>query len=112
MKTNQTISKSALETAFYCYEDIDHLTNDLVLTIRNTEWLNEKLTENRRSKTTAIAFYSLFEIVKIAGNLPKGYYVSNPQMKKFIIERFDLPYEQVLNATVQELEKIRNEYLN
>lgn len=112
MKTNQHISKDALNTAFFCIADVEHLTNEIVLIVRNTQWLNSKLIENRRSKIHSIAFASLFEMVKNCGALPKGYYISNPQMKKFIEERFDDTYQNVLSDACKELEEIRNDYLN
>lgn len=112
MKTNQYISKDALANAFYCICDVEHLTNEIIITVRNTEWLNSKLIENRRSKIHSIAFSALFEIVKNNGGLPKGYYISNPQMKKFVEERFEDDYKSVLADACRELEIVRNNYLN
>lgn len=111
MKTNQHISKDALENAFAYIVSIEHLTNEIVLTVRNTEYLNSQLIDNRRSKIHSIAFRALFEIVGNSRELPQGYYVSNPQMKKFIEERFYNDYQNVLADACRELEIIRNDYL-
>lgn len=112
MKTNALISKDALINAFSNIVDVEHLTSEILITVRNTEWLNSKLIENRRSKIHSIAFGSLFEIVKNNGGMPKGYYISNPQMKKFIEEHFGDNYQNVLADACRDLEIIRNNYLD
>lgn len=112
MKTNSLISKDALENAYAYIVDVEHLTNEVFLTAINTRYLWEKLTENRRSKIHSIAFRALFEIVENNGGLPTDYYVSNPQMKKFLEERFGDTYQNLLADACRELEDYRKDHFN
>ena len=111
MKTNQTISKNALSDAFYHITDKKRLTDEIILVVKNTSLLYGKLLNDCRSKIHSIAFYALFEIVKNSRSLPVGYYVSNPQMKKFLLENYGSDYQDLLIDACKELEKIRNEHL-
>ena len=114
MKTNAQKSREVLETLFYCYDDVEDLTNELLLFIRNNEWLNSALIENRRKQIHSIAYNSLFAYVDELDPTfkRKGYYISSPQMKAFILHKWEMDYKELLAPLCKELEKIRNNYLN
>lgn len=113
MKTNAQKSRELLETLFYTYDDVEDLTNELLLFIRNHEPLNTALIENRRKQIHSIAYQSLFdyanELDPTFGR--KGYYISSPQMKAFILHKWEMDYKELLAPLCKELGKIRNDYL-
>lgn len=113
MKTNAQKSRELLETLFYTYDDVEELTNELLLFIRNDNHLNGALIENRRKQIHSIAYQSLFDY---ANELDptfrrKGYYISSPQMKAFILDKWEIDYKELLAPLCKELSKIREEYL-
>lgn len=113
MKTNAQETRELLETLFYTYNDVEDLTNELLLFIRNFEPLNTALIENRRRQIHSIAYQSLFDY---ANELDptfrrKGYYISSPQMKAFILHKWEMDYKALLAPLCKELEKIREDYL-
>lgn len=115
MKTIKTKSYAVLENAFYNYDEIDALTNELLLYIRNDERLNTALIESRRTKIHSIAFNSMIAYaVEIAGDIhfqKRNLYISSPQLKAFILEKWGMDYKELLQPLCKELEEIRNNYL-
>lgn len=113
MKTNAQKSRELLETVFYSYDDVEDLTNELLLFIRNNERLNTSLIENRRTKIHSIAYNSLFDYVdELYPTFRRsGYYISSPQMKAFILDKWGMDYKALLAPLCKELEKIREDYL-
>lgn len=113
MKTNAQKSREVLETIFYYYDDVEDLTNELLLFIRNNNQLNSALIENRRTKIHSIAYRSMFEYVYELDRTFRfaDYYISNPQMKAFILHKWKMDYKKLLAPLCKELSKIREDYL-
>ena len=113
MKTNAQKSREVLKTVFYYYDDVEDLTNELLLFIRNNKQLNSALIENRRTKIHSIAWRSMFEYVYELDRTFRlaGYYVSSPQMKAFILDKWEMGYQSLLAPLCKELSKIREDYL-
>lgn len=113
MKTNTQKSRYHLKNVFYNLDDVEDLTNELLLFIRNNEWLNSALIENRRKQIHSIAWRSMFEYADFVDNglRKQGYYVSNPQMKAFILDKWGMGYQSLLAPLCKELQKIREDYL-
>lgn len=113
MKTNAQKSREVLETIFYYYDDVEDLTNELLLFIRNNEWLNSALIENRRKQIHSIAWRSMFEYVYELDRAFRlaDYYISSPQMKAFILHKWKMDYKKLLAPLYKELSKIREDYL-
>lgn len=115
MKTIKTKSYAILENAFYGYDEIQALTNELLLYIRNDERLNGCLIESRRVKIHSIAFNSMLAYaVEIAEDVHfkrRELYISNSQLKGFIVEKWGVDYKELLKPLCKELEEIRNNYL-
>lgn len=113
MKTSAVKSRYHLENVFYNLDEQEDLTNELLLFIRNYEPLNTALIENRRKQIHSIARQSLFDYVNELDPTfrRKGYYISSPQMKAFILHKWEMDYKELLAPLCKELEKIRNDYL-
>lgn len=113
MKTNAQKSREVLETLFYNFDDVEDLKNELLLFIRNYEPLNTALIENRRKQIHSIAWQSMFDYVDELDPTfrRKGFYISSPQMKAFILHKWEMDYKALLAPLCKELEKIRNDYL-
>lgn len=113
MKTNAQKSRNVLNTLFYCFDEQEDLTNELLLFIRNYEPLNSALIENRRTQIHSIAWRSMFEYVYELDRTFRlaGYYISSPQMKAFILHKWEMDYKALLAPLCKELSKIREDYL-
>lgn len=113
MKTNAIKSRYHLENVFYNLDEQEDLTNELLLFICNDNRLNSALIENRRKQIHSIAYQSMFDYVDFIDNglRKKGYYISSPQMKAFILHKWEMDYKELLAPLCKELSKIREDYL-
>ena len=113
MKTNAQKSREYLENVFYLFDDVERLTEELLIFIRNDNRLNSALIENRRKQIHSIAYQSLFEYADFVDNSlrKQGYYISSPQMKAFILHKWEMDYKKLLAPLCKELSKIREDYL-
>lgn len=115
MKTIQSKSYAVLENAFFDYDDIDNLTNELLLYIRNNERLNTALIDKQQTKIHSIAFSSMLAYaVEIAGDIEfkrRDLSITNAHLKSFILEKWGVDHKELLKPLCKELEKIRNNYL-
>nr|DAM87757.1 MAG TPA: hypothetical protein [Caudoviricetes sp.] len=75
--------------------------------------MNSALIENRKTKIHSIAWRSMFEYADFVDNglRKQGYYVSSPQMKAFILDKWEMGYQSLLAPLCKELQKIREDYL-
>lgn len=113
MKTKAEFTRPYLENVFYLFDEVEHLTEELLIFIRNNKQLNSTLIESRRTKIHSIAWRSMFLYADFVDNSlsKQGYYVSSPQMKAFILNKWAMGYQRLLAPLCKELSKIREDYL-
>lgn len=113
MKTNIKISKEAFSEWFNCYMEWRNYEEQIqelyAIAINNDYRFYADFMRSRRIKAHSFAFYAV--ILAVKPFMPSGYYLSNPQAKKFIKEFFNIDYKEFLKPLVEMLENERNEQL-
>ena len=113
LRTNQSATINYLNGHFEDYNgnvDLEYLNDSIEMVINNTEWIREKLLNNRRSPVHSVVWCGLMELCDMELN-SEGYKCSRACLKKWLTSH-NLDYKTCFIGLIEQLTEEREEMLS